>query len=386
MMWRPILAFAAVALVVGGIFSFQIGSLTQGVSQPEKTYITSVDSGNKLLKDPLYAPHKVPVYALFRLGIERVGAYRAISALFACAAVVSCFFILKEWYSNRIAVLGTWLFLTSAWILHVGRLATPEASYLLTMPFLWTAVWLYNTTLRKSAVLLLSLFAAVCVYVPGLVWLIVVAAIWKRKLLWKELRAVPVWFLVICGFGMLIVLLPLVLASISAPRQLLIAAGLPQDIPNIKDLGNNILSIPAYLFARGPQDAVRWLGRLPLLDAFSAVMLIIGMYSLRYHFRLVRIQLLAGSALLLGLLIILGGPVTVTALMPVVYIVIAAGIAFMLQQWFAVFPYNPIARTIATTLISVVVLLVSYYHISHYFIAWPQTPATRQVFRHSLVK
>ncbi len=380
MMWRPLLIFLGVSLVVGFTLGFHLGSLTRLASQPEQRYIASVSSGKELAKHPVYIVHKLPVYVLFKLHVRSIAAYRAISAIFASLAVVSCFFVIREWYTNRVAILTTWLFLSSAWVLHVGRLATPEASFLLLMPLLWAAVWLYNTTLRKSALLLLSFLCAASFYIPGFGWLLLMTALWKRDRIWDELKVVPWWFQAICGLVIVVGLVPLAWASVGSPRELLLAAGLPNHVPHIRALAENLLGIPEQFFLRGPNDAVRWLGRLPLLDIFSSAMLLLGLYSMRYHLKVTRIQLLVGSSLLLALLITLGGPVTLTVLTPAVYISIAGGVAFMLQQWFTVFPRNPIARTIATTIISTSILLVSYYHISHYFIAWPQTPATKQAF------
>ncbi|HSX23794.1 MAG TPA: hypothetical protein VLE74_01710 [Candidatus Saccharimonadales bacterium] len=386
LMWRPIVAFLAIGLVIGVIFGFRLGSLPPGTSRPEQAYLGSVASGRQLLDNPLYGLHKVPVYALFKLHAHSIAVYRAVSVLFASLAAVSCFFILREWYSDRVAILGTWLFLTSAWILHIGRLALPDVIYLSILPFLWAAIWLYNTTLRKTALAVLSCMVAICFYTPGFCFLVIMVAVWQHSLVWKELKQVPVWFRLVCALIILVLLIPLVRVGIKAPRELLAVGGLPAHVPHLTAILKNFWNIPAYLFLKGPSDPVRWLGRLPLLDIFSIAMLALGLYSTRYHLKLVRIKLLAGSTLLLVVLITLGGPVSITALLPVIYIFIAGGIAFMLQQWFSVFPYNPIARGIATTLMSITVLLVSYYHINHYFIAWPQTPATRASFRQSLIK
>lgn len=385
-MWRPVLGFMAVALVVGCILGFRLGDLSGGTSLSEKNYIASVSSPKQVLAEPEYIVHKLPVLALAKLNVKQVVAYRAVSAMLAALAVISCFFILREWYSVRIAILGTWLFLTSALVLHIGRLATPEATFLLFMPLLWTALWLYNTTLRKSAVLLLSIFTVICFYIPGLVWLLFIAAVWRRKSLFRELTAVPVWFRIVCLFIVIILLAPLGWAIFHTPREMLLVLGLPAQVPSISDLTQNLLSVPAQLFWQGPDDPVRWLGRLPILDVFSTVMFVLGIYSLRFYLKLVKVRLLLVCSVLLIILISLGGPVTITALIPIVYLVLSGGIAFLLRQWLVVFPRNPVARTLATTSMSLVVLVVSYYHISHYFIAWPGTPATKAAFSHSLVK
>lgn len=384
--WRPTTMLIVGLLLAGFIYGSHIGDLTHGTSMQETNYIGSVSSGKDLLNHPMYAMHKIPVYMLFKLHVHSIAFYRAISACFMTLAVVACFFILREWYSNRIAVLGAWLFATSAWMLHVGRLATPEASFLLMMPLLWAAVWLYNTTLRKTALLVLSLLIGMSFYIPGFGWLLIASGIWQRKVIIKELEDVDVWFKIYCLAIIGILLIPLIWASVLHPSELLLAGGLPSKFPTPKLIAKQIIKIPMYLLFRGPADPSHWLGRLPLLDLFSSAMLILGLYSMRYHLKLIRIQLLVGTSAFMAFLIALGGPITITVLMPAVYLTIAGGVAFMLQQWFVVFPRNPIAQTIATTLVSVCILLASFYHVSHYFIAWPQAPATKSAFTQHLVQ
>ncbi len=386
LMWRPLLIFIGVTAVVSFMFGFKIGSLTPGASESEVNYIHSVVSGNELVKNPLYLIHKLPIYVLFKLNINSLSAYRAISGIFAGVAAISCYFILREWYTNRIAVLGSILFLSSAWILHTGRLATPESLFLLIMPLIWVAVWMYNTTLRKTALLVLSLVCSVCFYVPGFGWLLLITAIWQRKRIWEEIKFVPMWFRILCALILVAGLLPLIWASIFSPKIILLASGLPVNIPTIRMIINNFVHIPEFIFLRGPSDSTRWLGRLPVLDVFSTAMLILGIYSLRFKMKHHKNQILIGSSIFFAVLIITGGALTITVLMPAIYILNAGGIAFLLQQWFTVFPRNPFAHILATSLISVSVLFVVFYHVSHYFIAWPQTPAIKSAFSHSLVK
>ncbi len=380
MMWRPILAFLVVSVIVSFAFTYKLGRLTPAASNVEKQYVTSIDSGQKILDHPVYAVHKIPVYALNKLNVKSIAPYRAVSAVFAILAVVSCFFVLREWFSDRIAALGAILFMNSAWILHTSRLAIPEASFLLLMPLLWAVVWLYNTTLRKSALLVLSFLCAASFYVPGFGWLLFMSAIWQRKRLWEELSAVPIWFRLCCALILVTGIVPLAWAAVGSPSVLLLAAGLPQQFPLPKDILLNFINIPEYLLLRGPDDPVRWLGRLPLLDVFSGGMLLLGIYSIRYHLKLIRIQLLVGSSIILAALLTFGGPLTITVLMPAVYILIASGVAFMLQQWLAVFPKNPIARGLAIVLLLGSVSLVSLYHLRHYFVAWAGSPATKAAF------
>ncbi len=381
--WKLLLAALIMAAITGFLLFFRIGVLTHGVSAPEQHYIQSIRSGKQILYEPVFGIHKVPVYVLFKLHIHRVGAYRAISAVFAAVMVLSGFFVLKRWYSLRIAILGTWLLLCSALTLHVGRLATPEASFLLLMPLIAATVWMYTAKNHSLAIVVLSALTGFSLYIPGFFWLFAAVWIWQRKDLWQAIKHMGWVLRILCVLIVLVSAAPLLFASVHSHQNLLVAAGLPLRLPSLAHIGKNILQLPLQLFVRGPKDPVHWLGRLPFLDVFSTVMVILGLYSLRYHVSHVRTQLLLGIAAILSLFIIAGG-LPIIPLLPIIYILVAAGVAFMLQQWFTVFPRNPIARGIATSLMSITILLVSFYNLNHYFIAWPHTPATRQVFNQKL--
>jgi hypothetical protein len=296
---------------------------------------------------------------------------------------MGCFFVLREWYTTRVAILGTGLYMTSAWILHIGRLATPEATFLLIMPVVWAVLWLYFTTLHKSALAVLAVLTAMCFYIPGFLWLILFISIWQHKRIWKEIKNVPVWFRILCLLFMLIILAPLARAVVLHPSVGLEVLGLPSRLPAIQTLWHNIIHIPGSFILSAPYDPVRWLGHLPLLDIFCVVMAIFGAYSLRFRMKEVRSQLVVGGGVILFVLVALGG-IPITVLFLPIFVLIADGIAFLLQQWFTVFPKNPFARVVATTTISLTVLFVSFYHINHYFIAWPQNPATRAAYSYQL--
>lgn len=384
--WQPLLIGLSVALVVSTVLGFRIGSLTQGVSEPEKQYVSSITSGQELLKHPSFMPHKLPTYILFKLGVTRPAAYRAVSATLAIGAVVSCFFILRRWYSLRVAILGSWLVLTSAWLLHYARLAVPESSFLLLMPLLWAAVWMYNTPKRRLAIVVLLVASIVSFYIPSFCWLIIGGIIWQRKIILEQFADTEWWFRVLAGLLTMTLLAPLLYAVIVNHGELLLISGLPNSLPKASEILRNLINIPMHLFLQGPNNPVTWLARIPLLDMFSAVMLLLGIYSLRYHILLIRSQLVVATSVILIFFTLSGGLVTMLALLPLIYLLIVGGIAFMLRQWFVIFPRNPVARGVGTTIMSIVVAMVSFYHINHYFIAWPHAPATRDAFQQTLLK
>jgi hypothetical protein len=88
----------------------------------------------------------------------------------------------------------------------------------------------------------------------------------------------------------------------------------------------------------------------------------------------------AGIIILSLILTVLNGWLAMTIALPMFFVLVSAGLALFLQQWFTVFPRNPLARTVGITVVSFVVVLAGYYNLRHYFVAWPRNPDTRQVF------
>jgi hypothetical protein len=271
------------------------------------------------------------------------------------------------------------LFGCSAWLLHTARLGTPDILLFLLLALASGSVWLKHTDNR---VVLLAGFglAAALLYIPGLVWFLVLGALWQVKTIFRLFKKHPL-FMGLGSLGMLALISPLAWALYKAPETLKVLAGLPGEAwPKVLDVLNNLAHVPYNLVLRGPADPEHWLGRVPILDAFCVVMFVLGAYLYWKHWRLTRSKTV-GAALVLGVVLVsLGGPVTLSILLPFLYILIAAGIGFMLDRWQLVFPRNIIAQALAVSFISVAVILASWYGLRHYFVAWPSVQETKQIF------
>jgi hypothetical protein len=135
-------------------------------------------------------------------------------------------------------------------------------------------------------------------------------------------------------------------------------------------------------FFRSPLLPELHLGRLPLLDIFSTTMFLLGIYYYAVRFTNRRSLILFSSFVLL-LLVIPLSPIYIlsaTILMPLIYICIISGIVELLKQWFSYFPRNPLARSLGVALVVIAIGFTSFYHLERYFIAWPNTPDTKNVY------
>ncbi|MDB5186008.1 MAG: conserved rane protein of unknown function [Candidatus Saccharibacteria bacterium] len=371
-----LLALAAIVFILG----FKLGSLTPGFSQNEINQRVKTSNIDVIAENPVYAPHSIGQFALQSLGKTSPLAMRTISAAFAVLSIFAFYLLVRTWHTNRIAAFTTVLYASSAWFLHTARVATPEILFTL-FPILFLLwAWLLKQERRGLSFLLAAIACAFIVYIPGMVWFLLIGLVWQAKRIARELRNVSSWYVVLCWFVGIALISPLAYAAYQNPNVLRTIAGLPSEMPRIIDFGKNLVSTLSAFIYKGPNDPGMWLGRLPLLDVFTAAMAIVGIYAYRYRLKLDRTILTTGALILSVVLVALHGPVSIAILLPLMYLFAASGIAFMLQQWFTVFPRNPVAHYIGAGLMAVAIFATVFYHVNHYFIAWPNTPETRTTY------
>jgi len=59
---------------------------------------------------------------------------------------------------------------------------------------------------------------------------------------------------------------------------------------------------------------------------------------------------------------------------------VTAGLYWFGNQWKKTFPNNPLAQSVALTIIIAGVLFSGVFQLRRYFIAWPNNPTTKAVF------
>ncbi len=379
--WRQTLAYLLVAAFLGVVLFYQIGTLVPGFSLPELAARAQANSFHKILLDPLFLPHKLMQYGLIRAGHSGAFWMRSVSALWGIGVVLLFFDIIRSWYSRRVAVMGAGLFLTSAWFLHLARLGTPTILFTCSVGLLWVGMKLRSATSHRKRTLVASLIIlGVCLYVPGLAWIILPMLVWQRKLIMSEFAKIPVWLTAAILIVGLVGITPLIYSFTKHPSLALDWLLIPQTFSPSLWL-SNLWHLPVWLILRGPDMPVYWLGHVPLFDIFSIAMAVLGVYVLNYYRLLDRVRAVVAIIILGFILTVFNGWLVLSVALPLFYVLITAGIALFLQQWFTVFPRNPLARTVGLGLVTLIVVLAGYYNLRHYFIAWPRTPETRQVFK-----
>ncbi len=378
-MWQPAVIYGIAAVLVAVLLWYKLPTLVPAASPSEAEARASAASFTTLIQDPLYLPHKIGQFIMLKFGADGVLGMRLVSTVFAALIAAAFYRILQTWYRPRIAAIGTALFATSGWFLHAARHATPDIMFA-TLVLLLLAGIVLRAEYRKPWLLAACMLVLITLlYVPGMVWLIAAGFIWQRRTLVREMNDTPFWSGVFGGLALLFVL-PLVWAFIQDRTLLLTWLGLPQAVPSIADVGQNLINIPRSFFFAGLPDHDKWLPGTPLINAFVAAMFILGAYAATKQWKLDRIRSIAAVFALGIISISLGGPVSYTLFVPFVYLIVTVGIADMLERWLEVFPRNPFARNLGIVLMAGVVGLTVYYQLTHYFVAWPNTPETKDTF------
>jgi hypothetical protein len=379
--WQPAVFYGMLITFFGMLLWFRLGQLLGGISPAEAQALQTTTSLRHILENPLNAPFSALAYGINLIynGSQDILPLRAAATVFGLFTLTTFYWLVRNWHGERSAILGTIVFGCSAWFLHTSRLGTPDVLLFLLLALAASSVWLKRT---GSRLVLLGGFAlaAALLYIPGMILLLVIGAIWHIKTIFHLFKR-RLLFMCLGAVGFLAAITPLVWAISKTPELAKMAVGLPaQGWPEIMDALQRLAHVPYNLFLHGPADASRWLAGLPVLDAFSIVMFLFGVYLYVRHWRLFRSKMVIAGLVVGSILISLGGAVSLSILMPFIYILIAAGIGFMLDRWHEVFPRNVIAQSVGVALISLAVIAVSWYGLRHYFIAWPSTPATQKIY------
>jgi hypothetical protein len=386
--WRLLLTILIGIGSVSFLLLFKLGSLVHGLSDSEFALQQGIAHNSlslqHLVRDPINLPYNLGLYIMQFSPFSGPTTVRLTGAVFGLLGAIGFFYILRKWYTLRMAIIGTTLFATSSWFLHAARYASPEASYLL-LPILIAGVIYIQSKARKHLVLLLvTILGLLSLYIPGMIWFLLAALFLQRHVIFRSLRLQPLWFQLTIGFISIVLLVPLVAMIVwplgESTQNILSLMGLPTHLPSMIVVLKNIAHIIGNIFIYNVQGPLYVPGHLPLLSAATGALAVIGLVQFILHFRLARTQLIVLVGLLGTILISLGGPVALVLLLPFLYLVVIEGLKWLLERWLQVFPRNPLARGFGVGMVIILIGATSFYHLNRYYLAWGHSPETRAVF------
>jgi hypothetical protein len=364
---------------------FRLGSLTYGLAAPvEEASRQAAFNWHAIFANPLYAPYTVIQRLVMLTGHDGITSMRLVSTAWAVLAMVLFYLVARQWHSVKVATLATWLFISSSWFLHTARLATPEVLWLVGILALVVLFSPRRESKHKFGWLsfpILMVTLAALLYVPGMIWLVLVSVVLRRKNIAEAWHASGNFFIRTLGIlASLVILAPLGRALFLDHSLIRKWLGLQTSLSDPILMAKQFLAVPKQLFISGPLDPVHWLGRVPLLSVFEIVMFVLGAYFYTTHLRAARARFIIILSLVAWVITGVGGVASLSLIVPVLYLVVTTGIAYMLHEWLKVFPNNPVARAVGVGIIAVAILLTSIYQTRSYFVAWRYSPDTARAF------
>lgn len=377
--WRQYLLYGGALAAAAMVLTFRLFKLVPYASSTEIAARESARTIDLLIQNPLFLPHKLTQLALYVAGFDGLLASRFISVVFAFVAVLFFYRVVRTWYTPRVAFMASGLFLSASWLLHHARLATPAVLYLMSIALIWAGFRIVGNTRTRFTMAVIILVLLSLLFVPGFIWIIVAGIVWQRKRVMAEIKSLHNAQLAALALVGVVVLGILAQAFVRDTSLLFVWLGLPETFM-VKEAALRLALTPYHVFIRAPFDPVTWLGRLPYVNVAMGLLFGLGCYVLYKSITLDRIRALLGILIIGSVLAALGGEVSLVIILPLICLAIAAGIALLLQQWFTVFPRNPIARGIGVAFVIALVSMSIYYNLFQYFEAWPKNLDTQAVF------
>lgn len=374
-------AWLAAVVITICLLCFRLGSLLPGLAPTEQPLPTLSASLQAIWNRPVALPidlSRLVVTAVVPSNGHSVS--RLPNVLLALLLVMAMYWLLRRWYGYRLALFGSVLVATAPWFLHVGRLATTDIVYPLAMTLTLCLAAAWHQAERSGSLMYVSAaMGAALIYVPGIFWLLLCVLLFERRNVFASLRNQR-RTAVLAGVISIIILIPLIHSLIGEWQLLRTFAGLPASLPTPLNFLKQCGLAWEHIFIRGYNQPLYNVGDLPMVNILISLAFVIGVYLYALHRKASRSQLLLGLWILATVLIAFG-LVNISLILPIVAILATGGIGYLLHLWLKVFPRNPLARGFGIGLISCVIAFAVLYNIRNYYVAWPNSPTTRQAFQ-----
>ena len=391
--WPRWLLLGGIGLGLILLYFWQLDSLVPALSSSEAALQQQVARSELSMRQVIttnqnFLHYTAALYLFQLLSLDSIFALRLIGVTIGLISITSFFYLVSRWHTLRVSIFATVLYASSAVTLHSARIIDESTVYLLIPAILalgWFAKHTDKSSLRYVALIALT---TLILYIPGLALIALALAIWQRKDILKLIKGSRKYPLAILAGAVVVVAGLMAMSWVLRTESLLLWLGLSvsEGLPSITQYGHNLFITLRELFFLGPTDATRWVGTASLINPFVTVLFLMGLYSYYVQRRLDRVLVillvLAGMLLLSGL----GGSIDAFAIAPVIYLIAATGIALLLQQWFTVFPKNPIARMFGVACIVLAIGITLQYNLQRYFIAWPRTPEVHRAHQISPIE
>ncbi len=383
--------FIAVIIASVLLLLWRLSSLTAGLvnlSELSTKHALLIHSPWWQSLNTLYGPYYLLLHAVYAIH-HSVYFFRLASVIVGLVVVSLVYWIVSSWHGYKIGLLAAAIILTNFGLLASAREATYRITQLLLVIAILYAVSLLNTKPTSLRLVIYLLLSYTALYVPGGIWISTAALLLSYKNIINVLRELNLYKRLLVLIAPIIPILPLAYQLIRhfamAQFKAWLGFGLNGNLSHMShDYFLNLIKFPADIFFSNQTLGYDLsLGHLPLMPITFSLLFILGLYYYitkwnNWHWRSVLILLLTGW--IIGGL----GILSPLALLPLIAITTGTGLAYMLKEWFSVFPRNPIARYTGIIVMFAVISLTSIYAIRTYIVGWANNPNSSALYSYHL--
>lgn len=307
---------------------------------------------------------------------------RLASVIIGLCSVMLVYWVVSSWHGYRVALLAAAIFATNLSVLALSRHATPLVSQLWLGASLITGMVIIRRQHNYSGLLAWLLLGALDLYIPGAVLLVVAYIILNLTELRLTLADVKGFWRKLTPFLITIIAIaPMAIGFMRSYSRHYLAIYLGYRLHGplltaLKQYGTNLINVPSDLFIRSSGFSPSYvLGHQPFLALADTLIIAVAVYVYITRIKDKRWRYVLTFTGLIWLMAAFG-VLRPFAILPLTAIAAGTGMAYLLREWYVVFPRNPIARFGGIGLMSIVILFACIYSGRSYYVAWYNNPKT----------
>lgn len=384
--WRYVIGYSLIALLLIAVLVYVARYIPGGLSDQEMQSVVTTDGlswsnplGWIIPNAPYYWLQSI-IFSSFGVTIFTI---KLPSLILAAVSAVGLVLLLRRWFKPNIAVLTSFIAITTGQFLFLSQQGTPSILYV----FWPVALLLLGTQITRgkhlrllwkflfAAVAALSLYTPLSVYPLIAITLAVTLHPHLRNAV-RQLSKLRIAFVVVLAA---ILLAPLAYSIWLSPQLGLTLLGVPSSWP--PDLaGNALTGLKQYFLFWQPSDTTLM---TPVFGLGSVLLIGLGLYRLFRTRETTRSYLIMIWVLLLIPVLLFNPSFTSVTFLPAV-LLLAAGLMSIITYWYRLFPRNPYARALGLIPLAILIVALISSGLARYIYGYHYSPSVAPLFSQDL--
>ncbi len=383
--WRYIIGYGAIGVVLIGLLLIAGLLLPGGISPDEQLSVIRSDSLT-FTDFRSFAIVNLPFYVLQAVSINLFGvndfSIKLPALLIGLLAAIGLIFLLSRWFPRNIAVLASFIAITTGQFLFISQSGTPSILYVF-----WPVILLLLGVLISRAErfvfiwkVLFFVAAALSLYTPLSIYPLVamVLAGFLHPHLRNIIRHLSKTRLILAIIVGLVIISPLLYGMVTDPTLALQLLGVPSQFP---DFFANIVTVgKQYLDFWKPSTTTLM---TPVFGLGSMLLIAYGAYwVIRTSATTQSYLIIAWMVCLIPVLVI--NPSFTSVIFTPLVLLLTIGLQSLVRYWYRLFPRNPYARVVGLIPLILLVLALISSGLDRYVYGYYYQPQTSQNFNTDL--